>query len=237
MIAEIHHKISQSGSNLSEKLEDELTGNYFGNFRYIPFNRGLKQVFVNHVVSESNIIKHEIQNIDANEWNVEFWRKSDLGLGEIDACIEFDDAIIGIEVKLFSGLSSDDQLVRESYMLKEWGRSKKKILLFIADEYVCKPVYENNINKINKAVLFGYMSWQKALEGLQLVITKNSFEELIISDLKRLMEEKGFEHFSGFSFVSNEIEDSHWQFSVRVENKFNFLTSIIVEGDEKYEFW
>ena len=29
MLAEIHNKISQSGSNLSERLEDKLTGDFF----------------------------------------------------------------------------------------------------------------------------------------------------------------------------------------------------------------
>lgn len=35
MLAEINHKMTCG-------LEDELTGNYFGMMRYLPFTRGLK---------------------------------------------------------------------------------------------------------------------------------------------------------------------------------------------------
>ncbi|MEK4246582.1 hypothetical protein MKZ20_14770 [Psychrobacillus sp. FSL K6-2684] len=40
MIAEIRGKISRSGSNLTERLEDNLTGNVFGALRYLPYERG-----------------------------------------------------------------------------------------------------------------------------------------------------------------------------------------------------
>lgn len=42
MIAEIHGKISSSGSNLSDRMEDKLTGDFFGNLRYLPYEKGLK---------------------------------------------------------------------------------------------------------------------------------------------------------------------------------------------------
>ena len=42
MIAEIHGKISSSGSNLSDRMEDKLTGNFFGNLRYLPYEKGFK---------------------------------------------------------------------------------------------------------------------------------------------------------------------------------------------------
>ena len=45
MIAEIYHKFSTD-------LEDVLTGDFFGAMRYMPFNRGLNQIFKNYVVSE-----------------------------------------------------------------------------------------------------------------------------------------------------------------------------------------
>lgn len=43
MIAEIHSKISSSGSNLSDRLEDQLTGDFFGAIGYLPFQVGLKR--------------------------------------------------------------------------------------------------------------------------------------------------------------------------------------------------
>ncbi|HDR7499589.1 hypothetical protein CN539_22140 [Bacillus toyonensis] len=44
MIAEIHGKISLDGSNLSERLEDKLTGDIFGSLRYLPYHKGLYQL-------------------------------------------------------------------------------------------------------------------------------------------------------------------------------------------------
>ena len=40
MIAEIRGKISHTSSNLTERLEDHLTGNVFGSLRYLPFSLG-----------------------------------------------------------------------------------------------------------------------------------------------------------------------------------------------------
>ena len=44
MIAELHGKISGSDSNLSDRLEDKLTGDVFGLLRYMPFHIGMAQI-------------------------------------------------------------------------------------------------------------------------------------------------------------------------------------------------
>ncbi|MER2107241.1 MAG: hypothetical protein ABS949_09905 [Solibacillus sp.] len=41
ILAEIHGKISSLGTNLSEQMEDNLTGNLFGTLRYLLFEHGL----------------------------------------------------------------------------------------------------------------------------------------------------------------------------------------------------
>lgn len=41
MIAELHNKISSNSSVNYERSEDELTGNFFGTLRYMPFNKGM----------------------------------------------------------------------------------------------------------------------------------------------------------------------------------------------------
>ena len=46
MIAELHGKISSSGSNLSDHLEDKLTGDVFGVLRYLPFHIGMAQILL-----------------------------------------------------------------------------------------------------------------------------------------------------------------------------------------------
>ena len=50
-----------------------------------------------------------------DEEHIKFWPKHDLG--ELDVLLEFDNCYIGIEVKYKSGLSSDDQLIREARIM------------------------------------------------------------------------------------------------------------------------
>jgi hypothetical protein len=44
LLAEIHNKIAANGSNLTDRLEDKLTGDFFGTLRYLPFEIGMKSV-------------------------------------------------------------------------------------------------------------------------------------------------------------------------------------------------
>ena len=254
LIAEIYNKISKDGKNLSDRLEDKLTGDFLGTLRYMSFNRGLKVIFTNCIYPKST--SEVIGKIDKEDWDVWFWRRSQNGLGEIDSCIEFKDFIIGIEVKLYSGLSSDDdvsysdsdendviikeslnQLNRESRMLKEWAPDKKKILLLIADEISCQNIFNNvviNRDLIEKDIFFGYLSWQAALEGLENVEITNGYEKHIINDLQQLLIKKGFEKFKGFIIDEPLVNTDCWKFRVNINN-FNFNTKIDV-GVEKYEF-
>ena len=155
MIAEIKGKLSQTGYNLNESLEDNLTGNFFGALRYIPFDLALRNILSAGVHPRE--IGDLIGKISADFWSdkIEFWPKADEG--EIDALLNFDDTIIGIEVKYASGLSSDDaidnssmidkqsveaedsknQLSRESRIVSRKGECKTKILLFIANRESC----------------------------------------------------------------------------------------------------
>lgn len=114
MIAEIYHK----SKNFSE---DKLTGCFFGIMRYIPFSRGLQTIFVKYVKSNDIELKNILEKIHAEDFEIEFWKRSQNGLGEIDGLIKADEVKIGIEVKYFSGLSGEEQLEREALMLKEWG--------------------------------------------------------------------------------------------------------------------
>ena len=49
MIAEISGKVNRQNTNLSELSEDELTGNFFGSLRYIPFDKGMKNILKNSI--------------------------------------------------------------------------------------------------------------------------------------------------------------------------------------------
>lgn len=244
MIAEIYNKISKSGSNLSERLEDELTGNYFGNLRYIPFNRGLGRILAKYVYDEKAIFQEIFSQNQDEEWNTEFWKRSDLGYGEIDCYMSgLSGVSLGIEVKYRSDLSSEDQLEREAEMLKEWSINGQKLLLFVAPgkEY-CKFVYQKNKDKDKfkfNDVTLGFLTWEDALLGLKEVATENNFEKLIVEDLCSLLNGKGFHGFNGFEIKHNDenkVDASLvWKFVHETKADFSFSDSSPLIREGAYE--
>ena len=177
MIAEIYHKFSTD-------LEDVLTGDFFGAMRYMPFNRGLNQIFKNYAVSEDPQVTHILSNAADDDFNFEFWKRSENGLVEIDGFIPLTSVGIGIEVKYRSGLSGGDQLEKEAQVLDEWCNGKEKLLILIGEAEEAKAIYIEN---------------QDILLGLDQVLISSSYEKKMIEDLKTLLREKGFVSFEGFS--------------------------------------
>lgn len=215
MIAEIKGKLWQTGHNLNESLEDNLTGNFFGALRYIPFDLALRKILSAGVYPSR--IGELIGKISADFWSdkIEFWPYDKEG--EIDALLYFDDSVIGIEVKYTSGLSSADdidnsslideqsieaeksrnQLSREARIVSRKGEGKTKILLFIANSDSCRNVYEDVINRniISNDVQMAYISWQSILVELWKLKLDDRYYQVIIDDLISLLTKKGFESF------------------------------------------
>lgn len=193
MIAEIYHKFSTD-------LEDVLTGDFFGAMRYMPFNRGLNQIFKNYAVSEDLQVTHILSNAADDDFNFEFWKRSENGLVEIDGFIPLTSVGIGIEVKYRSGLSGGDQLEKEAQVLDEWCNGKEKLLILIGEAEEAKAIYiENKDKRVFRDVHLAYLSWQDILLGLDQVLISSSYEKKMIEDLKTLLREKGFVSFEGFS--------------------------------------
>ena len=193
MIAEIYHKFSTD-------LEDVLTGDFFGAMRYMPFNRGLNQIFKNYAVSEDPQVTHILSNAADDDFNFEFWKRSENGLVEIDGFIPLTSVGIGIEVKYRSGLSGGDQLEKEAQVLDEWCNGKEKLLILIGEAEEAKAIYiENKDKRVFRDVHLAYLSWQDILLGLNQVLISSSYEKKMIEDLKTLLREKGFVSFEGFS--------------------------------------
>ena len=193
MIAEIYHKFSTD-------LEDVLTGDFFGAMRYMPFNRGLNQIFKNYAVSEDPQVTHILSNAADDDFNFEFWKRSENGLVEIDGFIPLTSVGIGIEVKYRSGLSGGDQLEKEAQVLDEWCNGKEKLLILIGEPEEAKAIYiENKDKRVFRDVHLAYLSWQDILLGLDQVLISSSYEKKMIEDLKTLLREKGFVSFEGFS--------------------------------------
>ena len=193
MIAEIYHKFSTD-------LEDVLTGDFFGAMRYMPFNRGLNQIFKNYAVSEDPQVTHILSNAADDDFNFEFWKRSENGLVEIDGFIPLTSVEFGIEVKYRSGLSGGDQLEKEAQVLDEWCNGKEKLLILIGEAEEAKAIYiENKDKRVFRDVHLAYLSWQDILLGLDQVLISSSYEKKMIEDLKTLLREKGFVSFEGFS--------------------------------------
>ena len=193
MIAEIYHKFSTD-------LEDVLTGDFFGVMRYMPFNRGLNQIFKNYAVSEDPQVMHILSNAADGDFNFEFWKRSENGLVEIDGFIPLTSVGIGIEVKYRSGLSGGDQLEKEAQVLDEWCNGKEKLLILIGEAEEAKAIYiENKDKRVFRDVHLAYLSWQDILLGLDQILISSSYEKKMIEDLKTLLREKGFVSFEGFS--------------------------------------
>lgn len=260
MIAEINGKISKSGSNLNERLEDNLTGNVFGTLRYMSFENGMKQILLRGVTPKNNKLLDIINNINLGSWseNIKFWPYDKEG--EIDILLEFENCIIGIEVKYLSGISSDDgisnemntdksdnkesiqQLARESRIISRKGNNKDKILIFIADQQACIDVYNDVIQRdiIEDDVNLVYISWQSILESLKSLHICNEYEKIIINDLVKLLTKKGFEQFKDFLIEDIYIGDEYYDFGDTKTSTYRvdicFSTQEEIKGDLYYEF-
>ena len=258
MIAEIKGKLTQTGHNLNERSEDNLTGNFFGALRYIPFDLALRNILAAGVYPSK--VGDIIGQISSDFWSdkIEFWPYDEEG--EIDALLNFEDTIIGIEVKYLSGLSSDDdvdtsantdkqsieakpsknQLSKESRIVSRRGAGKTKILLFIANSDACRPVYENvtKRNIISKDVLLGYISWQSILSEMEKLEHVDPYHQVIIKDLIGLLQKKGFGTFKDMLISPNVDIDPASFYLFEATNSFDFQLekeSTIV-GGLHYEF-
>ena len=259
MLAEIHNKISQTGSNLSDRLEDKLTGDFFGTIRYLPFELGLKHVFATAEFNQNQVSKNWLKFIEKEKGyaaQIEFWHREEEG--EIDLLITNNQAVIGIEVKYLSGISSDDQddgiqldyteslnqLARYSRMIEQLSKGRESYLLFLAPYDMMNMVKKNILNRsiISPSIELGFMCWQDIHESL-INLNIDQFEtgqQLIIKDLQALLSKKGFTRFKGFnSNVFNQpIMRTAYAFEQEdliSEYTWNWPTKIIKE-DQVYVY-
>ena len=241
MVEEFYGKISRSGSNLSDNLEDKLTGDFFGTLRYLEFCDGLQPILCGALrISEkqqetSQTAIQLIENVNCtnirDEEHIKFWPKHDRG--ELDVLLDFDNCCVGIEVKLNSGLSSDDQLMREAEILCDLAKDKEKILLFIAGHESCVSVYRAYKAVIRKqGVCFVFASWEDILQSMKDLLNGGdgskytSGQRLMISDLVKLLTRKGFDTFlSMTNGISNESIEKGGYFMADHKNNTDDTTN------------
>ncbi len=228
MIADIKGKLARDGSNLHERVEDNLTGNVFGALRYVPSSLGFVPIFRRAVwecvPSVADRFRHCIDTMTSTQPEVKFWHT--LGdEGEIDVLIETPNCVLGIEVKLDSGLSSDDQVdhstegeerTESGNQLARYSRGlafhfpdvQSRFLLFVSPVEMAWAVKDAVARKlIHPNVCIGSLTWQDVLESLEESdgSASDPYHKIVLSDLRDLLRSKGLEHFKGFTtqdFVS-----------------------------------
>jgi len=240
MIAEIRNK----GSIDTSISEDELTGNLFGNLRYLPFDKGLQCILKNSI--QPRLLDTLFDHIDSAEWsgNIDFWRRYDEG--EPDVVLTFPNMLILVEVKYNSPLSSPDQLTKYCRLLDRVAGNKKKAIILLAREEDARNIYGENVTDAKRSRLngipFGYMTWQSvydAIVGLVESGNLNQYEAVVLSDLINLLYNKGFEGFRQMTVSDLAIDrENLWAFddSDTVEGDFSFIFKKSIERGLCYEF-
>ncbi|MGN0355613.1 MAG: hypothetical protein ACI4EI_11145 [Muricoprocola sp.] len=260
MIAELHGKISGSGSNLNDRLEDQLTGDVFGALRYLPFNLGMAQILR---VAKIDGLTECLNQAELNFWGdrIQFWPYHEEG--EMDVFLELDNAVISIEVKYMSGLSSDDevgntenisdaekeesqnQLARESRIIRQWCPAyKKPFLIFVAFESECASICNNVKSRgiLASDVELGYVSWQEILSQLSQIEVDEPYQQLILNDIVSLLIRKGFNRFKDFALpenltvIFNDYYNYEYNGQEHIETAFRFDYPETVIGENYYEY-
>ncbi len=215
MLAEIHNKISGTGSNLSDRLEDKLTGDIFGAIRYLPFEIGLSNILSKTVIKGKENLTQLMDGVKGYNYEIKFWVRSEFG--ELDVLVCTETADIAIEVKYLSGLSSDDnvdnsdkeefeessnQLSRYADLLNKESTKQHKVLIFLAPASVGVAVANDVMSRklVRNPVVFGFLSWQDVLNALKDINLGNIniWQRRVVGDMVALLEKKGFDRFVSF---------------------------------------
>jgi hypothetical protein len=220
-IAEIKGKISKYGTNLSDRLEDKLTSDVFSIFRYLDPNK-LFRIFLEKSINVNEkefIINNEIEEIEFI-----FWRK--FNRSEPDVVVEYKanntKFCIFFENKYMSGKSSNilleeeiliaetpsDQIAREYFdMAENYPNCEKKLVYLTCHRTIPKQALNDSINeieKISKKEALSNIFWNTWYHLLPIIDglddnELNTYERIMINDLKDLLIKKGLYSFNGIS--------------------------------------
>lgn len=238
---------------MSDRLEDQLTGDFFGAMRYIPFAQGVQKVLGEAYPSAVGRALAELKAAEEPQYC--FWRNYSLDGGRVepDVVIELPDAVICIEVKFNSGLSSDDedsegeilfeesrnQLCREARAIANFSlyRKKRKFLVFVAREDACSAVLGRLSGKLDGLDGFAVLPWTAVAEKIdEIKKCTMGCEKLIFDDVSALLHKKGFEQFRRFETDLPSIdEELAFDFGTVFES-FDFGQQTAIREEQYYEF-
>jgi hypothetical protein len=264
MIADIYGKISRSSSNLSERLEDKLTGDIFGVIRYLPSEQLLlpflrKAYWLNPDTRGRQSLELEF----STEPEIIFWPHHYPGI-EPDVEIkgtEFDQKIkILIEVKYKSGLSGDDnptesvsanesnnQLIKQARALASDVEFNRKILIFLTEDGSYPKEILDRVSRILKSesklndIQLYWLSWHditSVITNILICPILSIFEKRIVDDIFQYCNRKQFRRYE---YHPNK-RVSRWNFktSFSKQNKYQphkFAFNFLLTLSESYEKW
>lgn len=214
-IAEIHGKISRSGSNLSEMMEDLLTSYVFGALRYIDDDLG-----INPILSEAvNLNDLYLEIAECGNWEYDFWPR--YTRSEPDVFLRNKTMNIFIEAKLHSGKSGvfsnesrteelsesyvyKDQLAREWMDLVEIDKGRKSILIYLTNNLVlpesdiqesCNELVEQK-DKFKSSTY--WLSWNQiyfTLCKLRKNVELTEQQKRVITDIIQVLDHRNLKSF------------------------------------------
>lgn len=251
-IAELRGKISVTGSNLSERMEDLLTSDVFGAFRYLPIHLGLLDFLTISYNRDTTPFTPAIQPIRAN-WS--FWpylkyRGATPCEPDVVIGLEDDDEnlhVVMVEAKYMSRKSSqedegerpNDQLARELHNLQllrpqdlGWPDTKTitaRTLLYITQDAtiplseINQSLREYQHKRQDKAEIF-WTSWRYLPRILESLTNKTDDEnqKAILSDLLDLLLKKHLTMFYGMEPVKFTVPLETFIFYQRLALKYSW---------------
>lgn len=234
MIADIYGKISQSGSNLNERLEDKLTGDIFGTIRYLPAEKLLlpflrKAYWLDPDTHQRQPLKLQFDS----EPELIFWPRKYPGIEpdlEIIGTESSNKVKILIEVKYKSGLSGDDdpsesiiasksnnQLIKQARALANALDSKRKLLIFLTEDGAYPQQLLDRITNILNSesrlsnIRLYWLSWHDITSVVASLLYSGMpfFDKRITEDILKYCHRKGFRRYE----YRLTKRDSLWKFN------------------------
>ena len=225
-VAELHGKISRTGTNCSDRMEDLLTSHVFGNLRYISDDKGLNQILGIAINKEG----HYLKLLGIGEWKYYFWPS--FKRSEPDVYLENNKYKVIIEVKLHSGKSGAyesedrtgeedgeyiyrDQLAREWMDLMEKDQSKTPVLIYLTKDYLL-PVdaFKQSWNELSESKekfdqSIYYLSWSQIHFHLHKILEKKTdytkYERRVLEDILQILERRNLRRFLKISVPEIKI--------------------------------
>jgi hypothetical protein len=216
--AELHGKISSSGSNLSENMEDLLTSDVFGRLRYLSPDLGLVPLLQTAVSFETGRSGIAVPG-NVLGFSVDFWPR--FCRSEPDVVIRLDTTggpmVVMVECKYRSGKSGEDvpedipapqesadQLVREFQDLKGLAANGASALIYITGHRIMprEDLERSARSAGEEGGLFRattyWVGWHMIWDLFRREQGAPHPAGLILKDLEDLLYHKGFRPFQGW---------------------------------------